>query len=317
MSLTADPRDGLRKIENLLDNKHMKDTNTSQTSTPDADFCGELRTMSGPGVTPNERATVEALAEAWNLFMRLDGRDYEMDRDFRQSINRAQDIIAYRVASRVDPDLWRQLPASQPSPAPPPPLRGRPGVIDLLRKVTGDQIAAPADVEECQSAPSATPRPDAELRDEAYRRTDAIVAYSANGRPWPGYYIPLAKHIELERELAEARADARRQRGLATKYMLERNDARYDLGEARELIAVKDRSLHAASAAIHDINQSMVGALRFIDEVREQRDQMADALREIASGLHDWKTCVDRIAPKAIAVTSSPLTIKTDEQLRD
>jgi hypothetical protein len=129
------------------------------------------------------------------------------------------------------------------------------------------------------SGPGPTPTPDAELRDEAYRRTDAIVAYSANGRPWPGYYIPLAKHIELERELAEARADARRQRGLATKYMLERNDARYDLGEARELIAVKERSLHAASAAIHDINQSMVGALRFIDEVSEQRDRLAEALR--------------------------------------
>lgn len=61
------------------------------------------------GITPNERATVLALGEAWNLYLRLDGRDYEMDRDFRQAIHRAQDIIAYRVASRIDPDVWKQL----------------------------------------------------------------------------------------------------------------------------------------------------------------------------------------------------------------
>jgi hypothetical protein len=51
-----------------------------------------------------------------------------------------------------------------------------------------------------------TPKTDAdhELREQAYRRPDAIIAYSVNGKPWPGYYIPLAKHITLERELADA-----------------------------------------------------------------------------------------------------------------
>lgn len=71
------------------------------------------RTMSGQGITPSERSTVEALADAWNLFMRLDGTCYEDQTNFRQSINRAQDLIALRVARRVDPDLWAAPPLSE------------------------------------------------------------------------------------------------------------------------------------------------------------------------------------------------------------
>jgi chromosome segregation ATPase len=74
-----------------------------------------------------------------------------------------------------------------------------------------------------------------------------------------------------------------------------------ELAEARELITMKAQSLHAASAAIHASNQSMIEAMDALSKVREQRDRLADALREIASGLHDWKTCVDKIAPEAIA----------------
>lgn len=55
MSLTAAVPGTLRKIENLLENKHMDDTNHHQTSTPDADFCGELRTISGLELIAAER----------------------------------------------------------------------------------------------------------------------------------------------------------------------------------------------------------------------------------------------------------------------
>jgi hypothetical protein len=36
-------------------------------------------------------------------------------------------------------------------------------------------------------------------------------------------------------------------------------------------------------------------------EATKQRDGLADALRDIASGLYDGKKCIDLIAPKALA----------------
>lgn len=53
MSLTASLRGGLRKFEILLENKHMSTNDTQQASTPDADICGGLRTMSGQTECPN------------------------------------------------------------------------------------------------------------------------------------------------------------------------------------------------------------------------------------------------------------------------
>lgn len=41
-------------------------------------------------------------------------------------------------------------------------------------------------------------------------------------------------------------------------------------------------------------------ALKY-SEMREQRDMLAVALREIASGKFNWKQCVDIIAPEALA----------------
>jgi len=53
MSLTAGLCGRLRKFETLLDNKHMSTNNIQQASTPDAEICGELRTMSGPLQCPD------------------------------------------------------------------------------------------------------------------------------------------------------------------------------------------------------------------------------------------------------------------------
>jgi hypothetical protein len=57
-------------------------------------------------LTPDERAVLAALADAWNRFIDLplahpDDRD-----EFRAAIHAAQNIVAYRVARRVDPDVW-------------------------------------------------------------------------------------------------------------------------------------------------------------------------------------------------------------------
>ena len=42
---------------------------------------------------------------------------------------------------------------------------------------------------------------------------------------------------------------------------------------------------------------------RELADMTKQRDALAEALREIASGAYSWKTCVDVIAPKALADT--------------
>lgn len=38
-----------------------------------------------------------------------------------------------------------------------------------------------------------------------------------------------------------------------------------------------------------------------IAEVTKQRDILMTAMEEIGGGAHGWKTCVDQIAPRAIA----------------
>jgi hypothetical protein len=35
--------------------------------------------------------------------------------------------------------------------------------------------------------------------------------------------------------------------------------------------------------------------------LKRERDSLADALRKIASGAHGWQSCVDKIAPEALA----------------
>jgi hypothetical protein len=42
---------------------------------------------------------------------------------------------------------------------------------------------------------------------------------------------------------------------------------------------------------------------RELADMTKHRDALAEALREIASGAYSWKTCVDVIAPKALAAT--------------
>ena len=59
MSLTARVPGTLQKIANLLENKHMNDTNHHQTSTPDAENTGELRTQCGPEATGKVHKSIQ------------------------------------------------------------------------------------------------------------------------------------------------------------------------------------------------------------------------------------------------------------------
>jgi len=50
----------------------------------------------------------------------------------------------------------------------------------------------------------------------------------------------------------------------------------------------------AAQAAINTLQRALV-------RVVKQRDILMTAMEEISGGAHGWKTCVDQIAPRAIA----------------
>jgi hypothetical protein len=44
-----------------------------------------------------------------------------------------------------------------------------------------------------------------------------------------------------------------------------------------------------------------------IARVREQRDRLAEALKNISSGIYAWHTCVDKLAPEALLLTPNEL----------
>jgi hypothetical protein len=60
-----------------------------------------------PGITPEERSVIVALAAAWNRFIALPVLHTDDNREFRSAIHAAQNIVAYRVARRVNPDVWK------------------------------------------------------------------------------------------------------------------------------------------------------------------------------------------------------------------
>lgn len=59
-------------------------------------------------LTFTEREILDHLANAWNAFTSLDKRSEHDSDEFHQAIHAAQQLIALRVARRVDPDVWNQ-----------------------------------------------------------------------------------------------------------------------------------------------------------------------------------------------------------------
>jgi len=57
-------------------------------------------------LTPEESACLGLLSQAWNVFVSLPIAHPDDHAEFRAAIHAAQNILAYRVARRVDPDQW-------------------------------------------------------------------------------------------------------------------------------------------------------------------------------------------------------------------
>jgi hypothetical protein len=67
-----------------------------------------FETKSENGLTEEELQVLYHLREAWNAFSRLE-KHREMDKtEFVDSIHKTQQIIALRVARRVNPEIWIQ-----------------------------------------------------------------------------------------------------------------------------------------------------------------------------------------------------------------
>lgn len=80
------------------------------------------------------------------------------------------------------------------------------------------------------------------------------------------------------------------------------NDLERQLAEANERLAQVHRDLgHELRDPNGTIWDECARLQRELAEAREQRDALLEALEKIASGAHNWKTCVDKIAPEAIA----------------
>ena len=60
------------------------------------------------GLTPDEIKVLNLLGEAWNEYVKLDAKHPDDNDDFRRAIHQAQQLIAIRVARRVDPVIWYQ-----------------------------------------------------------------------------------------------------------------------------------------------------------------------------------------------------------------
>lgn len=64
--------------------------------------------MSGAGLTQAERDILYRLSQAWNLYLKLPGPHPDDRNEFRQAVHTCQNLIAFRVASRTDPEMWWQ-----------------------------------------------------------------------------------------------------------------------------------------------------------------------------------------------------------------
>lgn len=68
-----------------------------------------------PGLTAEEKLCLKHLADAWNIFVQLEGKHPQDNSEFCQAIHDAQKMIALRVARRVDTDVWSQYPGPVPT----------------------------------------------------------------------------------------------------------------------------------------------------------------------------------------------------------
>jgi hypothetical protein len=117
-------------------------------------------------------------------------------------------------------------------------------------------------------------------------RTNEFASLQRTHREWIDHSSTLERELaDAIRERDNAISDWRQADTDSIRAIHERNEARAEV----ERLDVS--GIHSCGAECR----------RYACTLRRERDALADALREIASGLHDWKTCVDKIAPEAIA----------------
>jgi len=59
-------------------------------------------------LTPQEEELLKKLGEAFSLYSSLDKRSDSDNKEFTDAIHRAQQLVALRVARRVNPEVWAQ-----------------------------------------------------------------------------------------------------------------------------------------------------------------------------------------------------------------
>lgn len=64
--------------------------------------------LAGVKLTDQEQEVLKKLVEAYSLFTNLDNRSEADNKEFVDAVHRAQQLIALRVARRVNPEVWYQ-----------------------------------------------------------------------------------------------------------------------------------------------------------------------------------------------------------------
>lgn len=59
------------------------------------------------GLTDKEKDVIAALSDAWNKFLLLPARGPSDTEVFNHAIDSAHGVIAFRVAKRLNPEIWR------------------------------------------------------------------------------------------------------------------------------------------------------------------------------------------------------------------
>ena len=57
-------------------------------------------------IAQEEREILDLLASAWNRFVELTDKHPSDCEEFRLAIHAAQNLIAFRIARRADPEVW-------------------------------------------------------------------------------------------------------------------------------------------------------------------------------------------------------------------
>jgi hypothetical protein len=82
--------------------------NPFQQHTYQTTFPVVLDNLATVKLTPEETDLLKKLGESFNMYSALDKRSDADDKEFVDALHRLQQIVALRVARRVNPEVWAQ-----------------------------------------------------------------------------------------------------------------------------------------------------------------------------------------------------------------